>query len=183
MQVVNSNDNFGISVSISNDGNRVIAGAQVVVVGIVVVVPVLGRVIVVVEVVVRVEEAVPVAVEADPVVGVIQEMVSVDGVAMTEAGMGQQGLGSAVIGESRPRLGHQLPQEWEEEPEAVRESEMEQDGQGGDGLFSGDAGLFGGDAAAAESQKAGLCALPPVITLACIDYQRHCACLLPATPK
>ena len=52
MQVVNSNDNFGISVSISKDGNRVIAGAQVVVVGIVVVVAVTGPTGVKVEVVV-----------------------------------------------------------------------------------------------------------------------------------
>tara|TARA_B110000093_G_C12886641_1_gene374279 strand:+ start:820 stop:1044 length:225 start_codon:yes stop_codon:yes gene_type:complete len=58
MQVVNSNDNFGISVSISNDGNRVIAGAQVVVVGIVVVVPVNGAVMEVVEVVVPITQVV-----------------------------------------------------------------------------------------------------------------------------
>jgi hypothetical protein len=58
MQVVNSNDNFGISVSISNDGNRVIAGAQVVVVGIVVVVPVNGMIMEVVEVVVPITQVV-----------------------------------------------------------------------------------------------------------------------------
>jgi hypothetical protein len=56
MQVVNSNDNFGISVSISNDGNRVIAGAQVVVVDIVVVVVVVGRLMKVVEVVVPITQ-------------------------------------------------------------------------------------------------------------------------------
>ncbi len=58
MQVVNSNDHFGISVAISNDGKRVIAGAQVVVVGIVVVVPVNGMIMEVVEVVVPITQVV-----------------------------------------------------------------------------------------------------------------------------